>query len=129
MRRSTMLSETKTIRASMDDTSPERRLVAKITILANAPPSIIITPRNPKVHPVGVVAGVTTAETEVDGMETVNREEVINALIQGLWIVWREGVVEDINDGRKPSWAPAGAAGVRKRSRKRGVLDVLLCRN
>jgi len=113
----------------MDDTSPERRLVARITILANAPPSIIITPRNPKIRAVGVVAGITTAETEVEGMETVNREEVIDALIQGLWIVWREGVVEDINNGRKLSWAPVGAAGVRKRSRKRGVLDVLLCRN
>jgi len=128
-RRSTTLSESKTIRASMDDTSPERRLVAKITILANVPPSIIITPRNPNVRAVGVVAGTTTAETEVESMESVNREEVINALIQGLWIVWREGVVEDVNDGRRQSWAPTGAAGVTKRSRKRGIMDVLLCRN
>ena len=128
-RRNTSLSESNTIRASLDDTSPERRLGAKMTILANVPPSIVITPRNPRVRGVGVVAGTTTAETEVEGIEMVNREEIINALIQGLWIVWREGVVEDINHRRRQSWAPVGAAGMTKRSRKRGVLDILLCRS
>jgi hypothetical protein len=100
-----------------------------MTILANVPPSIVITPRNPNGRGVGVVAGDTTAENEIEGIETVNREEVINALIQGLWIVWREGVVEDINNGRRQSWAPVGAAGVTKRSRRRSFLDILLCRN
>ena len=127
-RRNTKLSESKTIRAAMDDTSPERRLLAMMTIVSNAPPSMVITPRNPKTRTVGMVAGTATAETEVEGMETVNREEVINALIQALWIVWREGVVDDINVGRRPSSAPQGASETTKRTQKRGVLDILLCR-
>ena len=109
--RKSALSESKTTRPSIDDTSPERRLSAKITIVPNVPPSVVVSPRNPR-------------DAGSDEVEAVNKEEVFNALIQGLWIVWREGIVEDITVGRRNSWTP-GRAGNRKRS----FMDRLLCRS
>ena len=117
-RRKSMVNESNPIRASMDDTSPERRLTAKITMMPNSPPTVVITPRNPRVR-----TGLRGTGDPDEGIETINKEEVINALIQGLWIVWREGVVDDINTGRRNSWTP-GDRGVRKL----GFLDIILCR-
>jgi len=114
-RKSSVLSESNTIRASMDDTSPERRLMAKITMIQDSPPTVVITPRNPRVG-----TEMTADDGMKDGIEFVNKEEVVNALIQGLWIVWREMVVTGINSGKRAS--------LKLGSRKRGVLDVLLCR-
>ena len=99
----------------MDDTSPERRLMAKITMIQDSPPTVVITPRNPRVG-----TEMTADDGMKDGIEFVNKEEVVNALIQGLWIVWREMVVTGINSGKRAS--------LKLGSRKRGVLDVLLCR-
>lgn len=104
------LSETRTTRPSLDDTSPERRLRAKITIMPNVPPSVVVSPRNPQ------------GENRSDEVEAVNKEEVHNALIQGLWIVWREGIVEDIAGGRRTTLT-AG------KSKERGIWDRLFCRN
>jgi hypothetical protein len=119
-----MLSESNNIRVSMDDTSLERRLTAKITIIPDSPPSVVIAPRNPRAR---TGTGGMTVTGDADGadeeVETVNKEEVVNALIQGLWIVWREGDVEDINTGRRNGLAP-GTSGVPKR----GFLDIILCR-
>ena len=120
-RRRRSISESNIIRASMDDTSLERRLTAKITIMPDSPPSVVITPRNPRVRT--GMGGTSVTDDADEGIETVNKEEVVNALIQGLWIVWREGGVKDINTGRRNSWSP-GTSGVRKR----GFLDVILCR-
>jgi hypothetical protein len=121
-RRRSLINENKTIRASMDDTSPEQKLAAKITIIPNSPPSVVIIPRNPRVT-TGVGGTSETEETD-ELVESVNKEEVINALIQGLWIVWREGVIEDIHSGKRNTWTP-GSGG----ERKRGVWDTILCRS
>ena len=59
--------------------------------------------------------------------KSVNKQEVMDVLVMGLWIVWREGVVEETADkgtGRRNSWSKGSNGKVRKR----GVLDVLLCR-
>ena len=99
----------------MDDTSAERKLCARITISANAPPSVIIVPRSAR----------TTASGENGEIEEANREEVIDALIQGLWIVWRGGIINDMHlSGRKTLTRVNGE----ENRRNRGVLDVLLCR-
>jgi hypothetical protein len=119
-------SHSRASRPSMDDTSPERRLNAKITIIANSPPSVVIMPRNPR-SAAGGRSGENNskARTDVDeGIEMVNKEEVINALIQGLWIVWREGVVDYISSEERNTWAPKGT-----RIHKRGIMDLLLCRS
>lgn len=130
-RTKSVLSENRTVRESMDDfSSPaERRLAVTITVMKNSPPSVVIIPRNPRaaIELGGTTSGGTTGdtlETTDEMVESVNKEEVINALIQGLWIVWREGVVEDINLGRRNTWTP-GSDG----ERKRGVWDILLCRD
>lgn len=97
----------------MDDTSPERKLSARILIYPNSPPSMIIVPRNPR---------TTAAE---DGVEEGNKEEVLDALIQGLWIVWREGITEDLHLSGRNTWTPVN--GEETRVKRRG-LDLLLCR-
>jgi hypothetical protein len=129
-RRKSTLSESRTIRASMDDVSPtERKLLAKIVMMSPSPPSITISPRNPRNSRVGSLPGgfpdVQEAEENVEEIELVNKEEVLDALIQGLWIVWREGVVED-NAGqtKRNSWTTAPTV-----SRKKSVWDKLLCRD
>jgi hypothetical protein len=86
-RRST--SDAHTNRSS-DDASPERRLCAKMTMRADLPPLLVISPRNPRAK-----GGSETP------LEVVNKEEIINALIQGLWIVWREGIIEEISPGKR----------------------------
>lgn len=75
--------------------------------MAPSPPMMIVSPR--------VVE------------KSVNKQEVMDVLVMGLWIVWREGVVEETADkgtGRRNSWSKGSNGKVRKR----GVLDVLLCR-
>jgi hypothetical protein len=120
-RRKSMLSESNTIRASLDDTSAERRLAAKITMIPDSPPSIVITPRNPRVRT--GMDGTSATGDEDEAIETVNKEEVINALIQGLWIVWKEGIVKNINPGRRSSWTPGNSGALKRR-----FLDSILCR-
>jgi len=95
----------------MDDTSPERRLVAKIKI-GPPSPSIAISPRNPR-----------RGSAIEKNLEAVNREEVMDALVQGLWIVWREGVLEDTDPAKRNSWTP-----VVKKKRKKKFWDRILCR-
>ena len=76
--------------------------------MAPSPPMMIVSPR--------VVE------------RSVNKQEVMDLLVMGLWIVWREGVVEETGEkgtGRRNSWNK-GANG---KGRKRGCLDVLLCRD
>jgi hypothetical protein len=94
-------------RSSMDDSNVQRRLGAKIKISGKEPPVIVITPRNLE---------------KTQEMETVNREEVLNALIQALWIVWREGGVVD----ETVTGSGKGTGGNR---RKPGCMDIFLCRN
>jgi len=111
---SALMDSSRTRRASMDDTSPERKLSARISISPNTPPSVIIVPRNPR----------TLASGENDAIEEANREEVIDTLIQGLWIVWRGGIIKDL--GLSGQNTLTRVNGEENRS-KRGVLDVLLC--
>jgi hypothetical protein len=120
-RKASILSESRTVRASMDDTSPERKLSARITIFRNSPPSVVIVPRNPRATS-GVVR---TAEAEE--IEEGNKEDVLDALIQGLWIVWREGIVDHMHlSSERNTWAPVNGEENRP---KKGLLDVLLCRS
>lgn len=98
----------------MDDTSPERRLSARIIIAPNSPPSMVVVPRNPHSTQLGVE----------EGAEEGNKEEVLDALIQGLWIVWREGVVDDMHLSGRNTWTRED-----KRGQKRGFLGALLCRS
>lgn len=108
-------------RTSMDDTSPERRLSAKVTVVTDSPPSVVIMPRNPRRATGGRSDASTITRDDIDDeSELVNKEEVINVLIQGLWIVWREGVVDYISSGNRTH---SGT-----RIRKRGIMDLLLCR-
>lgn len=131
-RRKSTLSESRTIRSSMDDVSPdERKITAKIVMMSPSPPSITITPRNPRYSRVGSLPGgfpdVEENVEAVEEIEAVNKEEVVATLIQGLWIVWREGVVED-NTGqtKRNSWTTAPGTTV---TRKKSFLDTLLCRD
>jgi hypothetical protein len=112
-RKASVLSDPRTVRASMDDTSPERRLSARIIIAPNSPPSMVVVPRNPRSQ-----LGVE------EGAEEANKEEVLDALIQGLWIVWREGVVDDMHLSGRNTWSRED-----QREQKRGFLDALLCRS
>jgi hypothetical protein len=60
--------------------------------------------------------------------QSVNKQEVMDALVMGLWIVWREGVVEEIAErgtGKRNSWDKKTSG----KGRKRQFLDVLLCRD
>jgi len=117
------LSEARTIRASMDNTaSPERRLNARMTIMPDMPPSMIIRPRNPRMEGTIDEGGGEWSEE----IEEINKQEIVNALVQGLWIVWREGVVDEINEGRRNSWVPAHQG--QQKKRKKGIWDVILCR-
>lgn len=110
-RRSRTLSDSRTVRESIDDTwSPERRLNAKIKITPPSPPMIVVTPRIPD---------------GAEEMEVVNKEEVLDVLVQGLWIVWREGIVEDTDPAKRNSWTPI----VKDNKRKKTFWDRILCRN
>lgn len=86
-------------------------LEARVVLMPPSPPMMVVHPR--------VVE------------QSVNKQEVMDVLVMGLWIVWREGVVE-VSDsagtrpGKRNSWSK-GASG--KGVRKRGFLDILLCRN
>jgi hypothetical protein len=97
-------------RGSLDDLE-EESLGVIISILAPSPPKVVVVPRK------------TRDEGGAEEVEGVNREEVINALIQGLWIVWREGVVEENGHERRNSWA----AGKEERTKRRWV-DRVFCR-
>jgi hypothetical protein len=108
-RRSNAFSD-RTVRPSMDDTSPERRLVAKITLTPPSPPSFNIIPRNSR--------GSGFAD-----VEAINKEEIMDALVQGLWIVWREGVVNETDPGKRNSWTP-----VIQKKRKKTLWERVLCR-
>ena len=116
----------------MDDVSPdERKITAKIVMMPPSPPSITIAPRNPRYSRVGSLPGgfpgIEETVEAVEEIEAVNKEEVVDTLIQGLWIVWREGVVED-NTGqtKRNSWTTALGTTV---TRKKSFLDRLLCRD
>jgi hypothetical protein len=103
-----------TLRPSLDDTAPEQ-VFAKITLLPKSPPMVLVVPRKGR--------GDGREFGALEEVEMVNKEEVLNVLIQGLWIVWREGVVEDFGQDRRNSWAPAEAG------RKRSWMDIFFCRN
>ena len=110
----------------MDDESGVGRLEAKITMANGSPPMITVRPRLPRKM---VLPGSFPSAEDV-GNEAVNREEVVNALVQGLWIVWRENVVDEVEVTKRNSWTPGTAAEAKKKSKKkRGAMDWLLCRS
>jgi len=87
-------------------------LEARVVLMPPSPPMMVVHPR--------VVE------------QSVNKQEVMDVLVMGLWIVWREGVVEVYDSagtrpGKRNSWSKETSGG--KLVRKRGFLDILLCRD
>jgi hypothetical protein len=87
-------------------------LEARVVLMPPSPPMMVVHPR--------VVE------------QSVNKQEVMDVLVMGLWIVWREGVVEVYDSagtrpGKRNSWSKGTSGG--KVVRKRGFLDILLCRD
>lgn len=92
--------------------SPPEGLEARVILMPPSPPMMIVNP--------SVVE------------QSVNKQEVMDALVMGLWIVWREGVVKESDSagghrGKRNSWSKGNTSG--GKVKKRGFLDVLLCRN